>query len=60
MDGHGNFIEVQGTGERRAMSRAELDTLLDLADGGIRQLFALQDQAVAQALARRPAATLRR
>ena len=59
-DGHGNFIEVQGTGERRAMSRAELDTLLDLADGGIRQLFALQDQAVAQALAHRPAATLRR
>ncbi len=52
MDGAGRFIEVQGTGERRAMSRDELDALLSLAEGGIRQLFAHQDQAIARALAR--------
>ena len=50
MDGAGRFIEVQGTGERRAMSRSELDVLLGLAEGGIRQLFALQDDAVARAV----------
>ena len=49
MDGEGRYIEVQGTGERRAMSRPELDTLLALAEGGIRQLFTLQDEAVARA-----------
>lgn len=54
MDAHGRFIEVQGTGERRAMSRAELDQLLALADGGIRQLFSLQEEAIARALSFRP------
>ncbi|MFO0748354.1 MAG: ribonuclease PH [Myxococcota bacterium] len=55
MDAEGRFIEVQGTGERRAMTRAELDTLLALADQGIRELFALQDAASRRALA--PAST---
>ncbi len=50
MDGEGRFVEVQGTGERRSMTRAELDGLLDLAEGGIRRLFALQDEAVRKAL----------
>ncbi len=54
MDAEGRYIEVQGTGERRAMTRAELDTLLGLADGGIRQLFALQNDAISRALANRP------
>jgi len=54
MDTEGRFIEVQGTGERRAMSRGELDTLLALADGGIRQLFAMQEDAISRALASRP------
>ncbi len=54
MDTDGRFIEVQGTGERRAMSRAELDQLLVLADGGIRQLFSLQQEAVTRALSARP------
>jgi len=55
MDGEGRFIEVQGTGERRAMTRAELDALLVLADGGIRQLFSAQTDAVTRALGNRPA-----
>jgi len=40
------FVEVQGTGEQGTFARAELDTILDLATGGIRQLFALQRQAL--------------
>ncbi|AMO38115.1 ribonuclease PH [Thauera humireducens] len=42
----GGLIEVQGTAEGAAFSRAELNTLLDLADSGIRRLFALQRAAV--------------
>jgi ribonuclease PH len=40
------FVEVQGTGEHATFVRAELDRLLDLAGGGIRQLFALQKKAL--------------
>lgn len=38
----GNFVEVQGTGEAGTFDRAELNAVLDLADDGLRQLFALQ------------------
>jgi len=38
----GGLIEVQGTAEGAAFSRAELNALLDLADHGIRRLFELQ------------------
>jgi ribonuclease PH len=43
----GGFIEVQGTAERAAFSRAELDAMLDLAEGGLRTLFSLQQAALA-------------
>ena len=36
------FVEVQGTGEHGTFSRAQLDSLLDLAEGGIAELFAAQ------------------
>ena len=36
------FIEVQGTAEGSAFSREELDAMLDLARGGIAELFELQ------------------
>jgi ribonuclease PH len=36
------FVEVQGTGEHGTFARAELDRLLELADGGIRRLFESQ------------------
>ena len=42
----GGMIEVQGTAEGKAFSRAELNALLDLADSGIRRLFELQRAAV--------------
>lgn len=48
MTGSGDFIEIQGTAEHRPFSRDELNTLLDLATVGNRQLQALQAQALAQ------------
>ncbi len=47
MTGEGHFVEVQGTAEGAAFTRAEMDRLLGLADHGIRELVALQRQALA-------------
>jgi ribonuclease PH len=41
------LVEVQGTGEKGTFNRGELDALLDLAERGIDQLFALQRAAIA-------------
>jgi ribonuclease PH len=38
----GEFVEVQSTSEGRPFSRAHLDQLLELAEGGIQELMALQ------------------
>ncbi len=46
MTADGNFIEVQGTAESASYSRAELNAMLDLAEKGCRELFALQNQAL--------------
>ena len=46
MNHKGRFIEVQGTGEQGTFSRDELDSLLDLAGRGIRQLMAIQRAAL--------------
>jgi ribonuclease PH len=43
-----SFVEVQGTAEGAAFSRAELDELLALAEGGLAEIFALQDEFVAE------------
>lgn len=43
------LIEVQGTAEGAAFSRAELNALLDLAEGGIHRLVGLQRAAVSDA-----------
>lgn len=56
MDDHGHLIEVQGTAEKAAFSRAELDALLDLAQSGITELLDAQRAAVVAGLATRPAA----
>jgi len=40
--GDGRFIEVQGTAEGPPFERGALDSLLELADAGIRQLVLLQ------------------
>ncbi len=40
------FVELQGTGEQKAFSREQMNQMVDLAAAGIRQLFALQRQAI--------------
>ena|ERR1017187_359935 len=42
MTGSGRFVEVQGTAEQEAFTRAELDALLDLAASGIMQIHDAQ------------------
>ena len=47
MLGNGHFVEVQGTAEGHAFSRDEMNSLLDLAQGGITQLIEMQRAALA-------------
>ena len=42
MTGNGNLVEVQGTAEGEPFSQAQLLQLLELARGGIHQLFEAQ------------------
>jgi ribonuclease PH len=49
MTGDGGLVEVQATAERTPLSRASLDELLALAAGGIAQLRAAQERALAAA-----------
>jgi ribonuclease PH len=49
MTGAGHFVEVQGTAEQVAFTRAELDALLDLAGEGIARIHAAQAQVLAVA-----------
>jgi ribonuclease PH len=46
MTGAGNFVEVQGTAEGAAFTRAEMDALLALAEKGIRELVLMQQQSL--------------
>ena len=48
MTGAGHFVEVQGTAEGAAFSRAEMDRLLQLAEQGIGELIALQREALSK------------
>ena len=45
MTGAGHYVEVQGTAEGAAFTRAEMDELLRLAEKGIAELVVLQKQA---------------
>ena len=54
MTGAGRFVEVQGTAEGAAFSRSELDALLELAEAGIDDIFALQREVLADPPPRRP------
>ena len=46
MTGAGHYVEVQGTAEGVAFSRAEMDQLLRLAEKGIGELIAMQSKAL--------------
>lgn len=50
MNSDNQFIEVQGSGEEATYSRQELDTLLDLACGGIHELIQRQNACVNEAI----------
>ncbi len=47
MTGVGHFVEVQGTAEGKAFSRAEMNALLALAEKGISELMAAQQHSLA-------------
>jgi len=46
MLGTGQLVEVQGTAEGEPFSRQTLNTMLDLAEAGIRELFSMQRAAL--------------
>jgi ribonuclease PH len=46
MTGTGKFVEIQGTAEQVPFSRAELDSLMALAEDGIGELTAMQKAAL--------------
>lgn len=50
MTGAGELVEVQITGEKKSFTRAELNELLDLAEGGIKNLIELQKDALGRNL----------
>jgi len=47
MTGAGGIVEIQGTAEGEPFTRAQMNTLTDLAEAGIRQLIAVQQSALA-------------
>jgi ribonuclease PH len=46
MTAAGLLVEVQGTGEKTPFSRAKFDQLLTLAEWGIQEIAAVQEQIV--------------
>lgn len=46
MTGAGKFVEIQGTAEGMPFSRQQFNKMLDLAEAGIKQLFAIQRDAL--------------
>ena len=48
MTASGRFVEIQGTAEGEAFTRSEMNSMLDLADVGIRQIITLQRAVLAQ------------
>lgn len=46
MTEHNQFIEIQGTAEKKAFNEIELNQMLTLAKNGIRELIALQKEAI--------------
>jgi len=50
MTGSGEFIEIQGTAERKPFSKDKMDTMLDFAKKGIEELFSVQRKLVGDIL----------
>ena len=52
MTGKSEFIEVQGTAERKPFSKEKMDIMLDLAKKGIEELFSIQRKLVGDILSK--------
>ncbi|MDD5282461.1 MAG: ribonuclease PH [Candidatus Omnitrophica bacterium] len=52
MTGMGEFIEVQGTAERKPFSKEKMDGMMDLAKKGIEDLFSIQRKLVGDILSK--------
>jgi ribonuclease PH len=52
MTGRGEFVEVQGTGEKSTFSREGLDRMVHLAARGVRRLIGAQRAALRKTLER--------
>jgi len=50
MTGRGQFVEVQGSGEEATFSPTQLSSLVALAQGGLKEITALQASFLAQRL----------
>ncbi|MGL4687753.1 MAG: ribonuclease PH [Fusobacteriaceae bacterium] len=48
MNGKGEFVEVQGTGEEATYSRKDLNVLLDLAEKGIQEIISIQNRVLSE------------
>ncbi|MBI2854638.1 MAG: ribonuclease PH [Chloroflexi bacterium] len=48
MTKNGEFVEIQGTAEGKPFAKQQLDSLLALAERGIKELFQAQDEAIAK------------
>jgi len=48
MTGGGEFVEIQGTGEESTFTRKEVNDILDLAAGGIKELVAYQKEVLGE------------
>lgn len=46
INGKGEFVEVQGTGEEATYTRAQLNELIDLAEEGIKHIIEIQNQVI--------------
>jgi len=46
MTGKGQFVEVQGTAEASVFSKQEMDTLIRVAQKGVRELTRIQKKAL--------------
>jgi ribonuclease PH len=52
--GDGRFVELQGTAETEAFSRAQMDEMITAAESGIDCLIAIQQETLVQSLAGNP------
>jgi ribonuclease PH len=52
MTGAGQLVEVQGTGEEAPFTRAELNSMLDVAEQGIRRMTGIQREVLGEAASR--------